>query len=398
MITAEIMKPKKELDRLIKDHLSLQAIGEHKIKPLDTVEPLDWVAKGIINRSLKKIGQKTDAKLEELKNLKCFQSLVAKVKTDTRDKVDNLKSQLIFERDLEGNSPLELKEGKANFSPFGLNDSFHKLPNSGPGITPTQMTKSQKDNNSRSFDEVPSFNNPSKSHKSDIQTSKPTQNTDNKKSYTAINRSDMMNNPNLSFEDMKGKSSNHMINILDDSFGMRHQDIEVEQIPHLANDSFGAQDNMFQEVSSPPAQDMRILDPLLNSPLPSPKPHSQGIPDKASLSKTIMAGFTPSTPVLNEPTIQVNPRQSRMEDHDPLFDNPVFGSHVNQQPLASMASEENPGFSMSQAIDKKSNTSDHQASFGQLSNDASSSPVQQYGKLSFPEREQASITEEGTIF
>lgn len=397
MLTAEILRPKNDLENMIKEYSSSQAKDEHKVKVPDTVIPMDWIAKGVISRTLKNMEIKTDAKLEELKSLKSFQSLMTKVKLDTKDKVEYLKNQMIFERDLHGNSPLELREGNVHSSPFGLNDSFQKLPNTGPGVTPTQMTKSQKDNISRSFDEVPSFNNPTKSHKSDIQASKPSMTADHKKDYHANNRSDMLNNPNLSFEDMKGKSGNNLINILDDSFGVKNPDIEIDNIPYAGNDSFGAQDNMFQEVSNPPTQDIRILDPLLNSSQPGLKNTSQGHVEKASLSKTIMAGFTPSSQSLNQETIPNYNKQSRMEDHDILYDNPVFGSQISQQSQMPALDEDNLGFAMPQEIHKNTSSGSYQNSFGHQEFSPSSRSPTQFGKSALPERETASITEEGTL-
>lgn len=165
--------------------------------------------------------------MDSLKKLKVFQNIVNVVRTETRQKVNKIKSQLpdispVFNSD--GNEP-------ATGGLFGVNDSFQKKSTSGPGVTPTQLTKSAKDNTSRSFDDVPSFYNAAQAKNANQKDNSHVVSKQDDCTFKPLDRNDK----HLSFDDKPADK-----NILDDSFGAKGNQSFGNNV---LDDSFGAKND-----------------------------------------------------------------------------------------------------------------------------------------------------------
>ena len=172
-----------------------------------------------------------DEQFKRIKNLRSFQNYVGKLKKEHHEKLSTIKNQMIMEREDQFNIFEPIRD-QAFSSPFGLNDSFQMKNNPGPGITPTQISKSAKDQ-SRSFEEVPSFfGAQNKSQKSDI----PKENKELSNNQKAETHKSFAFNGNISFEEAKDGNQN----ILEDSFGVKHGQDKMEgKSGNFLDDSFG---------------------------------------------------------------------------------------------------------------------------------------------------------------
>ena len=357
---------------------------------------LDRLVKKRIEQTTKKVCSIENEKSQELHGLKSFRRFVSKLQVETKEKVSAINEHIVFEKNLEVNSPLETKIGNAFSSPFGLNDSFQKIVHTGPEITPTQMTKSVKDNTSKSFDEVPSFNNPSKSHKSDMQANKPSASTDNKKGASASNRSDLLNNANLSFEEPREKGS-RLADVLDDSFGAKQPEDDQHPRPGF-HDSFGHQDDLFQnEISRSGNDRFNVLDPLLEVGISTQKTKTNEKQGHATISQTI---FSES----NRAEKDMQPMNSFQDfSSSGTFLN-VQGTHQSQA-FADYQANFHSQFSAAQPF-AFANTGEFsgngsEASFPKTFNSQEQSPElrsrQAFGKPAFEPRQMVSIADEGSL-
>lgn len=345
-----------------------------RFKELD-VNVIEKLARKKLEAKTRKEMAAEDHLPQELLGLKSFKRLMGQIKEETREKVSSIEAKVVRERNLEVTSPRETRIGNAFSSPFGLNDSFQKLVHTGPEITPTQVSKSVKDNTSKSFDEVPSFHNPTKSHKSDLpKTSQP------ENQPKSGNRSDLMNNGNLSFEDMGEKGAN----LLDDSFGMKQQDDEVHKLQ--LDDSFGRQDHVFIQENRGSFQ---ILDPLIeNSNVQRIKTNE---PETNTLSRAIFADSNAKEVSQSSDAYKRDDFQDFISGSFNLVSNQQ-GSEFGQQQVFALAQPfafANPG-----EFSTKNTDSGFQRPFGlgELSPDLRKS--QPFGKV-FEPRSMASITDEG---
>ena len=240
-MSQELSKPKADLEKSLHEF-----IGKSNIeggKPGEVV----WADLEIDRITLEFCSKLKQARLrptsdelqvKRLKQLRSFQANIGRIRNEQKEKLASIQNQFNMEKEDFFNIFETHKDQRTN-SPFGLNDSFHMKHTPGPGVTPTQITKSGKDN-SRSFDEVPSFfNAQNKSQKSDIQKdakdASPHKKEETHKSFTL--------NPNMSFEEPKNNNQN----ILDDSFGVK-PDQGAPPLGNVLDDSFGFKAGVQDEI------------------------------------------------------------------------------------------------------------------------------------------------------